>query len=134
MSKLWYNTPAATWNHALPLGNGYMGAMCFGGTLMDRWSLNDDTMWSGGFLDRLNPDAADTIPKVQQLLREKRVAEAEELTEEAILSLPEGQRIYEVLCELTVQFKTDTHPRYFSPLEGLGYPAGSRTYRRGRHC
>ena len=91
MQKLWYNTPAATWNHALPLGNGFMGAMCYGGTVQDRFSLNDDTMWSGGFLDRLNPDAAEAVPKVQKLLREKRFAEAEELTEEAVLALPEGE-------------------------------------------
>ncbi len=121
MPKLWYNTPAATWNHALPLGNGHMGAMCFGGTLQDRFSLNDDTMWSGGFLDRINPDAADAIPKVRQLLREKRFAEAEELTEEAVLSLPEGERAYELLCELTVQFKTPEHPRYITPHQALWF-------------
>ena len=121
MHKLWYNTPAATWNHALPLGNGFMGAMCYGGTVQDRFSLNDDTMWSGGFLDRLNPDAAEAVPKVQKLLREKRFAEAEELTEEAVLALPEGERAYELLCELTVQFKTEAHPRYITPHQALWF-------------
>mgnify|MGYP003318196216 CR=1 FL=1 len=55
MPKLWYTAPAYTWNEALPLGNGRMGAMCFGGTLMDAFCA---ALWSGGFTDRINPDAA----------------------------------------------------------------------------
>ena len=121
MQKLWYDTPAATWSHALPLGNGFMGAMCFGGTLQDRWSLNDEAVWSGGYMDRINPDAADAIPKVRQLLREGRIADAEVLTEEAVLALPEGQRAYELLCELTVQFRTPEHPRYITPHQALWF-------------
>ena len=121
MQKLWYNTPAATWNHALPLGNGSMGAMCYGGTVQDRFSLNDDTVWSGNFLDRLNPDARESLDKVRQLLREGRIPEAEEMTEEALLALPEGERAYELLCELTVQFKTEAHPRYITPHQALWF-------------
>lgn len=77
MSKLWYQEPAGDWNHALPLGNGSMGAMCFGGTIQDRWSLNDDTIYSGGFMDRVNPDAREGIEAVRRLLSEGRLAEAE---------------------------------------------------------
>ncbi|MGW7680810.1 glycoside hydrolase family 95 protein [Kribbella sp. NPDC054772] len=46
--RLWYDRPAATWLEALPLGNGRIGAMCFGGTATDRIALNDETLWSGG--------------------------------------------------------------------------------------
>ena len=67
MSKLWYTAPAANWNQALPLGNGHMGAMCFGGTLMDRWQLNDETVWSGCFIDRTNPDASRGIREAREL-------------------------------------------------------------------
>ena len=128
MSKLWYNTPAATWNHALPLGNGYMGAMCYGGTVQDRFSLNDDTMWSGNFLNRINPDAASSLDTVRKLLKEGHIAEAEEMTEEALLALPEGERAYELLCELTVQFKTEAHPRYITPHQALWFMG------RNMHC
>ncbi|MBQ7983843.1 MAG: glycoside hydrolase family 95 protein, partial [Clostridia bacterium] len=121
MQTLWYQSPAATWNHALPLGNGSLGAMCFGGTVMDRWSLNDDTMWSGAYIDRINPDAADGIRRAQQLLREGKTVEAEEVTEEAILALPEGERAYELLCELTVQFRTEAHPCYITPHQALWF-------------
>ena len=117
MSKLWYQEPAADWNHALPLGNGSMGAMCFGGTIQDRWSLNDDTIYSGGFIDRVNPDAREGIEAVRRLLSEGRLAEAEELAEEAVMGVPEGERAYEPLCELIAQFKTPRRTHYHSPIQ-----------------
>ncbi len=46
--RLFYDRPAATWLEALPLGNGRIGAMCFGGVGDDRIGLNDETLWSGG--------------------------------------------------------------------------------------
>lgn len=45
--RLSYDRPATTWLEALPLGNGRIGAMCFGGTGTDRIGLNDETLWSG---------------------------------------------------------------------------------------
>ena len=44
---LWYRQPAANWNQALPLGNGRLGAMVFGGVKKDLFQLNEDTLWSG---------------------------------------------------------------------------------------
>lgn len=44
---LWYNEPAKVWEQALPLGNGKMGAMVFGGVVTERFQLNDLTLWSG---------------------------------------------------------------------------------------
>lgn len=119
MPVLWYWEPAADWEHALPLGNGFLGAMCFGGALQDRWFLNDGTVYSGGFIDLINPDAADGIQTVRRLLAEGRLAEAEETAEEAVMSTPEGERAYEPLCELIAQFKTPRHPRYLPPIQTL---------------
>lgn len=121
MTKLWYDTPAANWDHALPLGNGSLGAMCFGGTTFDRFSLNDDTVWSGGRMDRVNPDARDALPEVRRLLREGRLSEAEELAEEALVATPEGQRCYEPLAELSIQCRTPRHPRFQSPIYALWF-------------
>lgn len=45
--KLTYRTPATRWTEALPLGNGRLGAMAFGGTTVDRFQINDDTCWTG---------------------------------------------------------------------------------------
>ncbi len=128
MQTLWYNKPASTWDTALPLGNGFMGAMCFGGTLQDRFSLNDEAVWSGGYLDRINPEARAALPEVRRLLREGRFAEAEEMTEERLLALPEGMRDYELLCELTLEFKTPAHPKFITPHQALWF------LKRNMHC
>lgn len=100
---LWYDAPAKDWNIALPLGNGRMGAMIFGGTVLERISLNEDTCWYGGFRDRVNPDAKKYLPVVRQLLREDRISEAQQLAEEALTATPDGERHYEVLCDLILQ-------------------------------
>src|SRR5271165_616961 len=44
---LWYQEPADKWTDALPIGNGRLGAMVFGGILSERLQLNEDTLWSG---------------------------------------------------------------------------------------
>src|SRR6202012_5334702 len=44
---IWFTQPASNWNEALPLGNGSLGAMVFGGPLADRIQINDETAWSG---------------------------------------------------------------------------------------
>src|SRR5687768_3078473 len=46
-TRLWYRQPAATWNEALPIGNGRLGAMIFGGVESERIQLNEDTIWAG---------------------------------------------------------------------------------------
>ena len=47
-NRLWYKKPAATWTEALPLGNGRLGAMVFGGINDELVQLNEATLWSGG--------------------------------------------------------------------------------------
>lgn len=101
-NRLWYKKAAADWNAALPLGNGFMGAMCFGGTLIDRFQLNNDSIWWGGPRDRINPDALDNIPVIRRLIREGRITEAEELANEAMAGIPENQSHYEPLGDLFI--------------------------------
>ena len=121
MRKLWYDSPAVNWGSALPLGNGHMAAMCFGGTLQDRYSLNDGTLWSSPFKNRVNPDALSHVEEVRRLIREGRYVEAEIMTEETLMSVPEDMPLYEVLCELTIQSRTPEHPRFYGLSRALGY-------------
>ena len=60
---LWYRRPAAQWVEALPVGNGRLGAMVFGGIERERLQLNDDTLWSGGPRDWNNPNAPKVLPR-----------------------------------------------------------------------
>ena len=65
---LWYQKPAQAWTDALPVGNGRLGAMVFGGVKQERIQLNEETLWDGGPRDTNNPKALEALPKVQQLL------------------------------------------------------------------
>src|SRR4051794_31030015 len=65
---LWYQQPAQQWVEALPVGNGRLGAMVFGGVATERLQLNEDTLWSGGPTDWNNPQAKDVLPEVRRLI------------------------------------------------------------------
>ena len=97
---LWYNRPAENWNEALPLGNGTLGTMCFGGTLIDRFQLNLDSLWQGRFRDRVNPDARGAVEEIRALLREGRIREAEQLANECLSGIPDYQCRYVPLGDL----------------------------------
>ena len=63
---LWYRQPAQQWVEALPIGNGRLGAMIFGGVASERLQLNQDTLWSGAPSDLHNPRARDVLPPARQ--------------------------------------------------------------------
>src|SRR3954468_22832443 len=74
---LWYERPAAAWTEALPVGNGRIGAMIFGGIAQERLQLNEDTLWGGGPYDPVNPQAKVNLPELRRLIFAGRYAEAE---------------------------------------------------------
>lgn len=82
---LWYNKPACDWNHALPIGNGKLGAMIFGGTTSEQVQINEETLWSGYYEDIENPDVKTHLPKLQQLIFDKKYTEAQELCNEFLV-------------------------------------------------
>jgi alpha-L-fucosidase 2 len=104
-SVLWYTTPAATWNEALPIGNGRLGAMVFGGLNDERLQLNEDSVWAGQKMDRVNPAAAQAVPEARRLLLAGKFAEAEALADKAIISVPRRMPPYQALGDLLIQFK-----------------------------
>ncbi|HEY9076268.1 MAG TPA: glycoside hydrolase family 95 protein [Anaerolineaceae bacterium] len=77
--ELWYRQPAKRWTEALPVGNGRLGAMIFGGVQEETLDLNEDTLWSGGPGNWNKPGAADLLPEVRRLLAEGQPLAAEEL-------------------------------------------------------
>lgn len=100
MNRLWYTQPAKDWNSALPLGNGFIGAMCFGGNIVDRFQLNADSLWYGSFRDRVNPDARKNLPVIRRLISEGKIQEAEDLANLSMAAIPDYQSHYEPLCDL----------------------------------
>ena len=101
---LWYNKPAEQWTDALPVGNGRLGAMVFGGINRERIQLNEETLWEGEPIDRNNPKALDALPKVQQLLFEDKNAEATKLAGETMLGVPPRIKSYQSLGDLILEF------------------------------
>jgi len=63
---LWYREPARAWVEALPIGNGRLGAMVYGGHDVARFQLNEATLWSGGPREWDNPCAAQILPLVRE--------------------------------------------------------------------
>lgn len=102
--RLWYNQPAQEWNEALPVGNGRLGAMIFGGVAEEKLQLNEDSVWYGGPRDRNNEDALPHLPRVRKLILEGRLREAEELAAMSMAGMPEAQRHYLPLGELLLSF------------------------------
>ena len=103
--RLWYQSPAEDWNSALPLGNGKLGAMVFGGPVAERIQLNEDSVWSGGFRDRVNPDCKNNLPEIRRLLREGDIAQAENLATLAMAGTPEFERMYQTLGDIYLTMK-----------------------------
>ncbi|HZG85864.1 MAG TPA: glycoside hydrolase family 95 protein [Paenibacillus sp.] len=98
--KLWYNKPAKSWDEALPIGNGRLGAMIFGKVYQERIQLNEDSVWYGGPKEGNNPDAKRYLPEIRRLLAEGKQTEAEELAQMAMLSIPKSLNPYQPLGDL----------------------------------
>ncbi len=79
-NKLWYRTPADDWNQALPLGNGKLGMMVFGGIGEDRIQFNEESLWSGWECDEYDsPDTLKHLDEMRQLIFAGKYAEAQQL-------------------------------------------------------
>jgi alpha-L-fucosidase 2 len=82
MHTLWYQEPATFWEEALPLGNGRIGAMIYGGVEREQIDLNEDTIWSGRPSEEAGYTIQENIETVRQLIREGKYVEANALTDE----------------------------------------------------
>jgi alpha-L-fucosidase 2 len=100
---LWYRQPAGAWTEALPVGNGRLGAMVFGGIDRERLQLNEQTLWDGYARDRNNPDALGALPEVRRLLFEGKNEEAARLAGATMMGRPERITSYQSLGDLWIQ-------------------------------
>lgn len=77
---LWYNTPSKAWTDALPLGNGRLGAMVYGVPQCDTIQINEDTFWSGSPYQNTNPNAKNSLKKIQKYLEDGNYIDAQKLS------------------------------------------------------
>ena len=101
--SLWYRQPAAKWSEALPVGNGRLGAMVFGGVDKERLALNEESVWSGQPTQTDRVGAYKFLPEIRQLLFAGKHDEAQKLIDREVLG-PRPLGSYQPLGDLTLEF------------------------------
>jgi alpha-L-fucosidase 2 len=134
---LWYQQPAGRWEEALPLGNGRLGAMVFGGVATERFQLNEESLWAGCPVESYPPDFAKHLAEVRRLLFAGKNAEAQAYGIQHLTARPTSFRSYEPLADLWLEFGgADTTTDYRRELwlaEGLArvsFRRGNITFTR----
>ncbi len=107
---LFYRQPAKEWVEALPIGNGRLGGMVFGGVPEERIQLNEDTFWSGGPYDPISPEALSYLPEVRRLIREGRYQEAQDLADQKLMGRPRHLQAYQPLGDLRLVMEGHDRP------------------------
>ena len=107
---LWYKAPATSWEGALPVGNGRIGAMVYGGVEKDIIQLNEDTFWAGGPHNNLNLAAKQNLDKIRQLINNAEYDAASALAEKTITSQGAQGMPYQSAGMLQIEF--DGHQSY----------------------
>jgi len=100
---LWYGQPAGQWTEALPLGNGRLGAMVFGGAGDERIQVNEATLWGGAPHDYTSPEALTHLPELRRLIFAGQAQEAEHLTAK-MMGNPPLLMPYQPFCDLRLHF------------------------------
>jgi alpha-L-fucosidase 2 len=102
--KLWYNQPASKWEEALPIGNGRLGAMVFGGVTEEHLQFNEETLWTGEPHDYAHEGASNYLDEIRQLIWQGKQKEAETLAMDKFMSVPLGQKKYQPFGDLWIKF------------------------------
>jgi alpha-L-fucosidase 2 len=135
--RLWYTAPAANWNAALPIGNGTLGAMIFGGTGVDRIQLNESTVWAGSPNNNVNPAAKSALASIRQLVFEGKTAQAMNLATDKIISRTNQGMPFQPVGDLSLTFPGHAAAKAYTreldlnrAVSTVRYTVGSVTYTR----
>ena len=117
--ELWYRYPAEEWTEALPIGNGRLGGMIFGGVEKDLIQLNEESMWTGHPVDRTTSGAYKAFQKARELLFEGQYVQAEQVIAEQFMGkrLESGTHTYQLLANLELEFDHDEFTNYKRELD-----------------
>jgi len=128
--RLTYDKPAVKWTEALPLGNGRIGAMVFGGTQDERLQINESTLWGGGPHDYTNPDAYSHLDEVRKLIFAGKVEEAEKLSE-SMMGKPKLLMPYQPFCDVRLHFPGHEQASDYQRQLNLNDAIAETTYKVG---
>ena len=128
--RLWYRQPAHEWTEALPVGNGRLGAMVFGGVARERLQLNEDTLYAGGPYDPSNPEALLALPQVRALINAGRYSEAQELAHQKMMARPMRMPSYQTVGDLMLSFAPSSFAQEYRRELDLDTALASVSYRQ----
>ena len=101
--ELYYAAPARNWQEALPLGNGALGAMVYGGVATERYDLNYDQLWTGFPGVQQAGNAQDAIKRAREAAEARDYALATEILEKELYTLSSDS--YQPMGALEITFK-----------------------------
>ena len=109
---LWYRAPASEWLQALPVGNGQLGAMVFGGVERERVQLNEHALWSGHRAVIDSPQTLEYLPRVRALLFAGRIQEAQAMASQFLMvrDTSNSYGTYQTLGDLTLDIERSAAP------------------------
>ncbi|MDF7826780.1 glycoside hydrolase family 95 protein [Pontiellaceae bacterium B12227] len=125
--SLWYNQPATHWEEALPVGNGRLGAMVYGGASKELIQLNEDTIWAGPPIPEVKENISETVEKVRELLFAGKYAEAQEL-QQSVMAPRISPRSYQTMGELHFDFGFEGNATNFRRDLNLDTAIATTTY------
>jgi alpha-L-fucosidase 2 len=127
---LWYQQPAVKWEEAMPLGNGRLGAMVFGGVDEERLQLNESTLWGGSPNDYSNPGAGKHLPELRRLIFAGNINEAQGLAD-MMLGNPACQKPYQPVGDLRLRFPHHERVGNYARSLDLDQAIATTTYQIG---
>lgn len=133
-NTLWFKQAAQNWNEAMPIGNGRLGAMVFGGAEKDRLQLNEESIWTGSPVERHNPEAKKALPQIRKLLFEKKYLKAQNLAQEKFMGtrLERGVHTYQTMGNLSLEFKDHENVQDYKRELDLSTAVAKIKYRIGK--
>nr|XP_031858194.1 uncharacterized protein CI109_006436 [Kwoniella shandongensis]KAA5525266.1 hypothetical protein CI109_006436 [Kwoniella shandongensis] len=103
MNELWYTRPASVWQEALPIGNGRLGGMVYGGVRRERIQLNEDTLWAGRPYTPSKPEAKQHLSEIQRLINDGEYDAADKLGNSSFLGFPRRPAAYQTIGDLYIE-------------------------------
>ncbi|MDO5971928.1 glycoside hydrolase family 95 protein [Flavivirga aquimarina] len=135
--RLFYNEPAEKWTEALPIGNGNLGAMIFGGVQQEHIQFNEETLWRGQPHDYSNKGAGKYLSEIRTLLTEGKQREAQNLATKEFMSNPLKQIHYQPFADIYIDFPEHENFTNYSrslnldkAISKVSYKVGNVTYNR----
>lgn len=132
---LWYNSPGSDFRSSLPIGNGRLGALVQG-SISEKIIINENSVWSGPFQDRINPGSLEGFPKARKLLTENNYTGAAGFAASDMYGKPPQNRWYSVTGNLLLDFghqeeQISNYERWLDTLNGntgVSYGVNGVTY------